>query len=189
VPCTTLPNAGASARRRRQLSLELDALRQAVHEQYVEDKLTGVYPAAVCLRFGQHVVWIANRQGIFLQVLLADLVNLAAISAQYGRHNGDLALMDAAGLLQRSFRQADIVGRLDTVRFVVLAVAAAPGSGPVLAARVQIAVKAHAAHGHRRYTLDLAVATAAYEPTVPCSFAELVERAAGRLGGGPGRPT
>jgi diguanylate cyclase (GGDEF)-like protein len=94
----------------------------------------------------------------------------------HGHTTGDLALIDTAHVLKKTFRRSDLVARLGGDEFCVLELGLANlGSIP----RVEDALAEFNSKSGRPYQLALSVGAANFDPLRPVSLEELIDFAEG----------
>lgn len=86
----------------------------------LRDDLTGLANRRAFVTVGQQLLRIAERAGETALLAYIDLDNMKAINDRYGHAAGDLALMEMAGLLRRTFRESDVISRLGGDEFCIL---------------------------------------------------------------------
>lgn len=96
------------------------ALREELQRFSYEDDLTGLKNRRFLEDVLEHEVAIAQRNSQPLSLLMCDIDHFKKFNDSYGHPAGDEALKAIAGLLHKSFRQADIACRLGGEEFVVL---------------------------------------------------------------------
>jgi len=110
-------------------------------------------------------------------LLFADFDGLKQINDTLGHPEGDRALIETADVLRETFRESDIIARIDGDEFVVLAIETDGAPAEVLTARLQENLEARNAKGDLRYKLSLSMGLARYDPERGCSIDELVAQA------------
>jgi diguanylate cyclase (GGDEF)-like protein len=95
-------------------------LQSTVHGLALMDDLTGLYTRRGFLHVGDQHLKIARRAGRSFSVAAFDLDGFKQINDAFGHSEGNRALMDAARILRRCFRQSDTIGRLGGDEFAVL---------------------------------------------------------------------
>ncbi len=96
------------------------ALREELKRLSYEDDLTGLKNRRFLDEVLEHEVAAAERNQQPLSLLMCDIDHFKTFNDSHGHPAGDEALKTIAGLLQKSFRQADIACRLGGEEFVVL---------------------------------------------------------------------
>jgi diguanylate cyclase (GGDEF)-like protein len=120
---------------------------------------------------------IADRIKKGILLLFADVDDLKWINDNLGHNVGDLALIDAANILKKTFRKSDIIARIGGDEFVVLALETPDAYAHILITRLQEHIKSHNAEGNRSFKLSISIGFAGYDPEHPCSIDELIAQA------------
>jgi diguanylate cyclase (GGDEF)-like protein/PAS domain S-box-containing protein len=141
------------------------------------DPLTGVPNRLGFLTLAEQQLKMADRAKKRMVLLFADFDHLKRINDTFGHSEGDRALIEVADVLEDTFRESDIIGRIAGDEFVVLAIETDGDSAEILATRLQENLEARNAKADRRYDLSLSVGIARYDPEYPCSIDELLARA------------
>jgi len=143
----------------------------------LRDDLTGLLNRRGFYTLAQQQLKLSRRLPGELILFFADLDGLKAVNDQHGHLEGDRALSDAAELLRRTFREADIVARLGGDEFAVLA-SGTPGLDAVaLLDRLQAHLDVHNAGARRGYPLSMSVGWVRCEPGAEPEVAELLRLA------------
>jgi diguanylate cyclase (GGDEF)-like protein/PAS domain S-box-containing protein len=151
---------------------------QELRSLTIIDELTELYNRRGFLTLAERHLKLAARKkrGVFL--LFADLDGLKRINDTFGHLEGDRALIDAAEILRRSFRSADIIARLGGDEFTVFPLEAASESADLLIGRLEEHLQAHnEMHRDRGYQLALSVGIARFEPDSSWTIDQLLEHA------------
>ncbi|MBS1253038.1 MAG: putative diguanylate cyclase DgcC [Anaerolineales bacterium] len=141
------------------------------------DELTSLYNRRGFSILAEQQLKTADRGDRRMLLLFADLDGLKGINDTFGHAEGDRALMQAADVLEETFRESDIVARIGGDEFVVLAVETHGSPAEVLAIRLQENLEARNAEADRSYELSLSVGLVHYDPQTPCSIEELLTQA------------
>lgn len=118
----------------------------------------------------------AQRNGQNLLLLFCDVDNLKKINDTYGHHEGDLALIRVADVLEQSFRGSDVLSRLGGDEFVVLAAETSNQTQEILLRRVEKNLK-KVSVTESRYALTVSVGVARFNPKNAVSLGELMVEA------------
>jgi diguanylate cyclase (GGDEF)-like protein len=140
------------------------------------DDLTGFYNRRAFLALATQQLRVAIRKSQGLLLFFADVDYLKEINDTWGHREGDLALVRAAGALEQTFRNSDILARLGGDEFAVLALEASSQHENVILRRLAKKLKASNA-GESRYELSLSVGVARFDPKNPILLGELLTRA------------
>jgi diguanylate cyclase (GGDEF)-like protein/PAS domain S-box-containing protein len=143
------------------------------------DHLTGLYNRRGFMLLAERHLKLAARKRRQVFLLFCDVDGLKQINDTLGHRAGDHALVDAADILRRTFRSADIVARLGGDEFTVFPLEATDESGGRLVARLEECLAAHnAAHATERgFTLSMSVGMARFEPGSASTVEGLLEEA------------
>jgi diguanylate cyclase (GGDEF)-like protein len=146
----------------RELNRSISKLEQVA----TRDALTGLYNRRGLLQLGQAQLALAQRLGVDVSVVFADLNGMKCINDQHGHRSGDKALRDTAQLLLRCTRDADILARVGGDEFVVVMVG---GEGRSAATRLREAIEAHNALSKDPFSLSLALGSSRPPPPAACA--------------------
>jgi len=141
------------------------------------DELTGLHNRRAFLAAAERQVKLAERTGADLLLVFADLDGLKLVNDTWGHEEGDRALVEAADLLEETFRDSDVMGRLGGDEFVVLMVDCAPDEAEMLVGRLLRNMRVRNDQPNRRYKLSISFGLTHHRPGVPCSVDELIRRA------------
>lgn len=104
------------------LSLEM-RLREAndkLEEMATHDSLTGLLNRRALYDCSSRELSRVQREQLPLSVIMIDLDHFKEINDRYGHLIGDQALLHAAGILQRSLREYDLLGRWGGEEFLMV---------------------------------------------------------------------
>lgn len=136
-------------------ALERQRLKSALTAQSQSDELTRLYNRRGFLSLAQRHLDLARRNHTSHLLLYADLDGLEQINKTLGHEDGDHALREAAHVLRCSFRDTDILARLGSDEFAVLAVDATSEHSPLILNRIAQEVEKRNASPGRRFRLSL----------------------------------
>jgi len=94
-------------------------LEDAVRELSLRDELTRLYNRRGFFALAEQSLRNALRDGVAFSVLFIDVDNLKAINDALGHDVGSELLMQIARLLENSFRETDVIGRVGGDEFIV----------------------------------------------------------------------
>jgi diguanylate cyclase (GGDEF)-like protein len=86
------------------------------------------------------------------------------INDNHGHHEGDLALVEAAAILQETFRESDIIARIGGDEFVVLITEKPEINPEILFTRLEKKLEDHNAKMKRPYKISISIGMAQYNP-------------------------
>lgn len=124
------------------------------------DPLTGISNRLGFQTLGALALALNRRLGGPITMLVFDLDGFKAVNDELGHASGDLALVDFATTLVKTFRDADVIGRLGGDEFCVLATGATSAMAAPLARLAENLDRLDA----RPYRLAFSVGAALYAP-------------------------
>jgi two-component system, cell cycle response regulator len=119
------------------LQAELVAARESLRHQATHDSLTGLLNRGAILDTLRNELDTANRRGIPISVVLADLDHFKQINDTYGHIIGDAVLHEAARRMKSSIRAYDSVGRYGGEEFLFILPGCNGGDATSQAQRLQ----------------------------------------------------
>lgn len=173
---------------------ERKRMEEEVRDLAMRDQLTGLYNRRGFFTIAEHMVRDATRRGTRLHIVFLDCDGLKTLNDIQGHEAGDRALVAAAGLLQSTFRSADLIARVGGDEFVVCFYDQDDGASDGVLDRLSEALSAQQAAGPGVW-LDLSWGASVLEPghedTLDAVLARADERmyrhkTAKRAGGAPG---
>ena len=158
---------------------ERKELEAKLHEISITDDLTGLFNRRGFMAMAEKQLAKAGRSRKPAYLLYADLDNMKWINDTFGHKVGDQALIEAAELLKKTFRLADVIGRLGGDEFVVLlSDDKLPDQGQAIINRFEDAIKIRNENQkEREYSLQLSTGISHFDPEMPCSVEDLLNRA------------
>jgi diguanylate cyclase (GGDEF)-like protein len=110
-------------------------------------------------------------------LLFLDLDQLKVINDTFGHAEGNRALVEAADVLRRCFRQSDLLARFGGDEFAALALSSGEADEAVMRARLEGAVDAVNLKPDRDYPLAFSVGILTCAPSEDVHIEEMLERA------------
>ena len=141
------------------------------------DELTSLYNRRGFFNLAQQQLKLAKRTKKGLLFFIADLDGLKQINDTYGHEKGDMALIEAAGIMKETFRESDIIGRIGGDEFAGVMLEDSNASAGILATRFQENLDAHNAKSTRPYKLSISIGIAHCDPEASPSIDELLKKA------------
>ena len=138
----------------------------------LSDELTGVYNRRGFLALAERQLKLGRRSGRAILVFFADVDGLKQINDKFGHKEGDLVLVHAAQVLEKTFRDSDVIARFGGDEFAVLALEVSGHSESTIRARLDRNLKELNAR-HSRCTLSISLGAARFDPTSPRSPASI----------------
>jgi diguanylate cyclase (GGDEF)-like protein/PAS domain S-box-containing protein len=118
------------------------------------DDLTGLYNRRGFLALARHQSRLALRNRTAFSIAFLDLDGLKQINDTLGHRAGDLALVEAAGLLKACFRTSDILARIGGDEFAVFV---ADANEKETTARIEERLYAHRITSDHPYQLSFSI--------------------------------
>jgi len=151
---------------------------ERIREASITDGLTGLLNRHGFFTLAAQQLKLARRTGKKLSLVYLDLDNLKEINDTLGHKAGDRALTDAADILRRTFREADIAARIGGDEYAVLLTdGLEPGGDETVVSHLQANLDRHNESGGRPFSLSISSGIASFDPASPCFFDELLNRA------------
>lgn len=159
------------------------ALRFALGRQSVlqnlshKDDLTGLHNRRGFLLLAEQQVKLARRQRTPFLLLFMDLDQLKYVNDTFGHAEGNRALVEAADVLRRCFRQSDLLARFGGDEFAALAFSSDESDDQAMRARLHGALDAVNCKPDRAYPLGFSMGILACSPSEEGTIDQLLERA------------
>jgi diguanylate cyclase (GGDEF)-like protein/PAS domain S-box-containing protein len=141
------------------------------------DDLTGLYNRRGFFALTEQHQKSARRTMQAFSLVYADIDDLKQINDTYGHQAGSQAIQQLAELLNKSFREADIIARLGGDEFAILVVDTTPSSIEIPLARLQQLLLHYNMQELHPYQLSLSVGAVCVNPQDECSIADLLMKA------------
>jgi diguanylate cyclase (GGDEF)-like protein/PAS domain S-box-containing protein len=155
------------------------AMEEEIKALSLRDELTTLYNRRGFLTLAEQQLKIASRLKKKVAVLYLDVDNLKRINDSGGHKVGDRALSEIAFILKKSFREADIVGRLGGDEFSVLAMETTKMNADALVKRLRDKLDLFNTRSSAEAGFELAVSVGVFtrEPDNPATIEEMLSRA------------
>jgi diguanylate cyclase (GGDEF)-like protein len=101
------------------LAWYINGMESKIQDLTLRDELTGLYNLRGFYLMGEQALRMAYRSQSPFTVLFVDLDNLKQINDKLGHQVGSAALVETARLLDATFREVDVIGRIGGDEFVV----------------------------------------------------------------------
>ena len=147
---------------------------ERLRELAVLDELTGLYNRRGFVTLANQQLKAARRAKRNALVLFADLNNLKQINDTLGHKDGDQALIDAAHIFNRTFRESDVVARVGGDEFAILAIETDGGHLDIIRSRIETALQLANSDRARAFELSMSIGAATYDPSRNDSVEELL---------------
>jgi diguanylate cyclase (GGDEF)-like protein/PAS domain S-box-containing protein len=156
-------------------------MESLLEKMSITDELTGLYNRRGFFLLAQQQFKIAERTREAMILVFVDLDGMKWINDSFGHQEGDKVLVEAAAVLQKTFRKSDIIGRIGGDEFAALAVHFQGAPEFILINRLRQTLDVHAVTEDRPYKLSLSAGIAHYDPQKPRSLDELMAEADERM--------
>ena len=140
----------------------------------IQDELTKLYNRRGFFALGEQQRKAAKREKKVVSILFADLDDMKWINDTLGHEKGNQALRETAKILQKTFREADIIARIGGDEFVVLSLLDSKNEAGILTSRLEKTLDVVNRRKTEPYRLSLSVGMACSDPEDPCSIVELL---------------
>lgn len=141
------------------------------------DELTGLYNRRGFTSIAEQQLKIARRIKGKVLLLCADIDNMKKINDSLGHKQGDLALMETANILKKSFRSSDIIARVGGDEFVVLQLGNSGAIANLIASRLHQNLHINNTIMNDDFKLSMSIGIAHCDPGKTGSINDLLERA------------
>jgi diguanylate cyclase (GGDEF)-like protein len=140
------------------------------------DELTGLYNRRGFLCLTERQLKLVRRAGHDILLFFIDVDGLKRINDSFGHFEGDCVLIRTAEVLQKTFRESDVLARLSGDEFAALAIEASGNSEAAIMARFREMLETMSAQ-EPRYPLSLSVGVVRFTPYTTSSIEELMLQA------------
>jgi diguanylate cyclase (GGDEF)-like protein len=140
------------------------------------DELTGLYNRRGFLCLTERQLKLVRTAGHDILLFFIDVDGLKRINDSFGHFEGDCVLIRTAEVLQKTFRESDVLARLGGDEFAALAIEASGNSEAAIMARFRETLETMSAQ-EPRYPLSLSVGVVRFTPSTTSSIEELMLQA------------
>ena len=158
-------------------AMEVSRLRAALRSLSFIDGLTGLYNRRGFVTLADPYVKRAQRVKGNLLVVSAEVAGFDRITSVVGFEEGDHLLRAVSDILRRSFRDSDLLGRLEGGEFMALALDAPVEKFPIIAERMAHHVQEFNDRTIRRYRLILPLGFVPFNADLSPSIEDLMVQA------------
>jgi len=154
-------------------------MEEEIRALSLHDELTTLYNRRGFMTLAEHALKTASRMKKTVALIYIDVDNLKKINDAGGHKMGDRALIEIGFILRKSFREADIIGRLGGDEFSVLAMESTRMNVEVLTQRLQDKLELFNARSSAEagFNLSVSMGVSTREPDRPEAIEELLSRA------------
>jgi diguanylate cyclase (GGDEF)-like protein len=101
------------------LAWRINGMESEIHVLTLRDELTGLYNLRGFQLLAEQALRLAQRSGRPFSVLFIDLDNLKMANDSLGHSAGSKLLVETSEILQQTFRESDVLGRIGGDEFAV----------------------------------------------------------------------
>jgi diguanylate cyclase (GGDEF)-like protein len=154
-------------------------MEEEIRALSLRDELTTLYNRRGFMTLAEQQLKTATRMKKKITLLYLDVDNLKRINDTGGHKMGDRALVEIAFILKKSFREADIIGRLGGDEFSVLAMETTRMNVDILSTRLLEKLDLFNARSSAEvgFTLSVSIGIYSREPEYPDTVEEMISRA------------
>lgn len=149
---------------------------ERLKDMAILDDLTGLYNRRGFMALASQHLKQAKRAKRQALVIFADLDGLKRINDTHGHADGDRAIIAAAEVFNRTFRDSDVVARVGGDEFAILAIEAEMESVETIKARLQAALQSANSSG-RPYQISVSIGIVPFNPDHDANVEELMASA------------
>ncbi|NLW02044.1 MAG: diguanylate cyclase [Clostridiaceae bacterium] len=164
-------------RQLKQALRDLSYYNEQLHLQSIRDELTQLYNRRGFMKLGNEYFETARKNSTTFLLLFADMDGLKRINDQFGHSEGDYAIASTAQILNKAFRNTDIIGRLGGDEFTVIISGASRKDEDDIRNRIQRYCDLHNELSKKPYQLSISLGFAYYNPESSDSFEDLMKEA------------
>jgi two-component system cell cycle response regulator len=158
-------------------AIERHGMLAQVRQLAVNDELTGLLNRRGFLLLAEHQRSLADRKGTSLGLVFIDVDRFKTINDTCGHEEGDRALKELAGLLQRTFRRSDVVARLGGDEFIVLMTDINGAGVQIVLDRLSKSLEVFNHETQYPWNLSISVGVALYDSAHPVTLEALMASA------------
>ena len=147
--------------------------------QYIsaKDELTGLYNLHTFLSMTEHQIKTAEREKKEILIIYAGVDGMQLINDVHGREKGDRILIDAANILRKTFREADVFARSGADEFVISTLVSSKNTEEMIMSRFEANIDAYNAEKTGFNRLSLSIGSAFYNPGRNVSIHDALSKA------------
>lgn len=163
-----------------ELMMEVETRKRAeaeVRTLSLQDPMTGLNNRRGFFTLAEHLMRNARRTGRPISLLYIDLDDLKIINDDLGHAAGDEALLALTALLNKTFRETDIIARMGGDEFVVASAHESAEYALIMCERLCLAMEEWNASAQRPFQLSATVGLIQAEVTEGTSLDELLVQA------------
>jgi len=141
------------------------------------DNLTGISNKLGFFELAKQALSLCKRAHKSLTLLKINLDHFKIINENFGHEEGDHVLKDMANILQRTFRQSDVIARLNGDEFAVLCTYTEKEDIPTLLVRLHRSVYNYNQNNPKQYILDYSIGAVEFSATTKHNLEHMAREA------------
>ncbi len=154
--------------------VELRKAESEIRNLSMRDELTNLYNLRGFLALFEQHRNLARRTVTSFALIYGDMDGLKKINDVYGHNDGSEALRQLADILNRSFRDSDIIARIGGDEFIILVTTEADCDTAIPLARLQENLSNHNAQKRQPYQLSISLGSICVNPDNESTLDELL---------------
>ncbi len=157
-------------------SIERQKTTNDLRSMLLFDRLTGLHNRKGLLTLAEQQMSISRRDKKDLFILFVDLNSMHLAESTNGYSVRDIALIETANILRKTFRTSDIIGRIDSDEFAVVPIDAHKSSTRLMDDRLLKNVRAFNTINNNGFELSMKTGVTHFDQGEPVSSEELLMR-------------
>jgi len=162
-------------------AIERHHLLSELHNLSLKDYLTGLNNRRGYFLLARQQVKLAKRMRRPVLFVVADLDGMKKINDTFGHEAGDQALIETAGILKKTFRDADIIGRIGGDEFAVCIMEDDTSTAEAITVRMEENVRIANSATTSPYELSISAGIARFDYASQTSFEQMLAQADGLM--------
>ncbi|MBS1233112.1 MAG: diguanylate cyclase [Nitrospirae bacterium] len=162
-------------------AIERHHLLAELHNQSLHDYLTGLNNRRGFFLLAQQHVKLAKRMRRPVLFVVADLDGMKKINDTFGHEAGDQALVETARVFKKTFRDADIIGRIGGDEFAVCIMEDDTLTAEAITARLEQNIGISNSETTSPFRLSISMGIARFDSPSQISFEQMLARADGLM--------
>lgn len=151
-------------------------LERELRNLAITDDLTCLYNRRGFFAAATHHLKMSFRGMRSSLLLICNVENLQEVARSFGDREAELMLVRTADVLEQAFRDSDILARLSTDQFAVLASGTSAKCEQLMTERLKVALSS-CNETEPRYRISISVGKARFDPHHPSDLSQLIAEA------------
>ncbi|PKM86882.1 MAG: GGDEF domain-containing response regulator [Firmicutes bacterium HGW-Firmicutes-12] len=156
-------------------SIERHILKEELRSMSLVDELTGLHNRRGFLNLAEQQLQVARRKMAKMFLIFVDVDYMKTINDTRGHLIGDIALIETAEVLKKTFRQSDIIARIGGDEFAIIAIDVQDNTNEdSIKVRLEEELEIFNRLNKLNFKLSLSTGVAVYNPKYFCTVEELL---------------